>query len=549
MKLRPYQEKAVHDIWTALKSDKKRNPCAVLPTGAGKSLIIADLAITTVKWYNRYVLILTHVGELLGQTEDKINIMSEVPTGIYCAGFGRKELDQRVILANVASLANLDQSLYRDWAMVIIDECHRIPHKDEGQYHKVISNIRHINQKARVVGLTATPYRLNGGLICGDSNLLNYICHETKIDSLIRDGYLSKIRAKGGSGNVDFSKLELQSGDFRKSTMAEAMMDVEVCGLAVLEMIELAKDRKSILVFCCNIAHAKQVLEMLRSAQEDRVELITGKTPKNERAQTFEDFKTQRIRWLVNVDVLTTGFDAPCVDCVVLLRATMSPGLFSQMCGRGLRLSPETGKEDAMILDYGENIKRHGPLDDIQPPANKKAGTKKVGEMAKLCPDCQELIHLSLRTCPCCGFEFPASIANHGHTAAEGDILKRTEPDPPEWHDVKSRYFYIHEKFGKPNSIRVDYILSKGLAVSEWVCPLHGGYPLIKAKKWWSDHVGDALGVIDSYEDVESILDDFEKFPGQIRPTMRLEIQKKGEFFYIHDRELGEIQKDSFLDF
>jgi DNA repair protein RadD len=225
--------------------------------------------------------------------------------------------------------------------------------------------------------------------------------------------------------------------------------------------------------------------------------MITGETPTGERAELLARFKGEavsddifghlkpRLKYLANVNVLTTGFDAPNTDCVVLLRPTASVGLYVQMVGRGTRLYP--GKEDCLILDYGGNVLRHGPVDAVVVHESKSSDN--FSAAARECPKCHALIHTAYRVCPECGYEFPPPEENQNiqDHAAQESILSGEITDTE--YAVKEITFGIHTKQNAdesaPKTMRVEYRIGWNQYVSEWVCPEHTGYARAKFEKWW----------------------------------------------------------------
>lgn len=185
------------------------------------------------------------------------------------------------------------------------------------------------------------------------------------------------------------------------------------------------------------------------------------------------------LKYLVNVNVLTTGFDAPNVDCVVLLRPTASPGLYYQMVGRGFRLHPD--KHDCLVLDFGGNIIRHGPVDSIQ--VTERSGNGGDAP-AKECPECQAVIHAAYAVCPDCGFEFPPPKRNKHETRASSEGILSGEVTDEEF-DVQDVSYSVHIKRDAapdtPKTMRVDYRLGLNHWQSEWVCIEHSGYPFIQS--------------------------------------------------------------------
>ena len=238
-------------------------------------------------------------------------------------------------------------------------------------------------------------------------------------------------------------------------------------------------------MFCCSVAHAEHVRDKLRSLDPGAgTRLVTGETPSDERAQTLGDFKKKLFKYLVNVNVLTTGFDATHVDCVVLLRATLSPGLYYQMVGRGFRLHP--GKSECVVLDFGTNVRRHGPVDSITRKAKKK--DKDGAAPVKQCPGCEYMIHASYSTCPECGFVFPLKDAKHGQKADTAPVLSGEITDTI--CHVQDVLYRSHTKKGTqpgeaPPTLRVDYHVGWNQWKSEWVCVEHVGFARTKAIAWW----------------------------------------------------------------
>ena len=222
---------------------------------------------------------------------------------------------------------------------VLVHNCHLIPPDGEGRYRTFIRDMKVINPIVRIIGLTATPYRLNGGAICRPENILNAICYEAGVKELLEKGYLCPLISKETRHVVDTSSLHVRGGEFVESEAEKLMNDKTLIEQACAEINSYAKDRHSVLVFCCSILHATEVMKELRK-YSDSVDCVFGDTFPEFREERLEQFRAGKLKYLVNVGVLTTGFDAPNTDCVVLLRPTASPGLYYQMVGRGFRLSP-----------------------------------------------------------------------------------------------------------------------------------------------------------------------------------------------------------------
>lgn len=292
------------------------------------------------------------------------------------------------------------------------------------------------------------------------------------------------LRSKAGKEKIDHDGVRISQGDYLTKDMEKAVQKNDVTEKAISEIIQYGEDRKAWLIFCVSVAHAEQVKELL-AYEGIEAECITGSAPKDDRARILADYKAGKIKVLTSQGVLTTGFDAPLTDMIALLRATKSPGLYVQILGRGLRVSPDTGKTDCLVLDYGRNVERHGTIDRITTEHIKK-GKGKGEAPVKECPSCFELILAGLRVCPACQYEFPEK-EKLSPEASEAALL--ASQIVPKWVDVDELYYDIHEKAGKPPSLQVTY--RSGIdTVREWVCFEHGGYARQKAVMWWLARFG-----------------------------------------------------------
>jgi len=268
----------------------------------------------------------------------------------------------------------------------------------------------------------------------------------------------------------------------------EALMDADaLVRSACAEIVELTADRKSVLIFASGVKHGRHIVDVL---QGHGVEcgFVCGETPPAQREELLGRFRgdghdlvgTRPLKYLCNVNVLTTGFDAPGIDCVVLLRPTMSPGLFYQMVGRGFRKHP--GKRDCLVLDFGGNVLRHGPVDCIRLPDPQRPGPGEAA--AKECPQCQALIAAGFATCPECGHVFPPpERRRHDAKAGEEGILSGQSSDSR--YEVLDVDFGVHMKRDAPpdapRTMRVEYRVGWNEHVSEWVCFEHSGFARGKA--------------------------------------------------------------------
>jgi len=483
MELRPYQKEAVAAVYDHLRK-RDDHPCVVIPTAGGKTPVMATICRDAVQQWGGRVLILAHVKELLEQAVEKLQTMAPDlwnRIGVYSAGMKSRDTEHPIIVAGI-------QSVYRRAAelgsidLILIDEAHMLPPDGEGMYRTFLAEARVVNPNVRLVGLTATPYRMSTGLICGPENLLNHVCYEVGVRELMAQGYLCPLKTKAGRRKADTSGLHLRGGEFVAGEVEDLMDDDGLVRSACGEIAEHAMDRHSVLIFAAGVQHALHVQRVL-AEMGLACGFVCGDTLPTERAETLKRFKEGELRCLVNVNVLTTGFDAPNIDCVALLRPTNSPGLYYQMVGRGFRLDPS--KENCLVLDFGGNILRHGPVDALEIKERSGGG----GEApAKECPQCRAVIHASYSICPECGYEFPQpKREQHEREASTASVLSGEVTDCE--YEVMGVTYSVHVKRDAPEdhprTMRVEYRVGFHDYRSEWVCFEHRGYARGKAEAWW----------------------------------------------------------------
>jgi DNA repair protein RadD len=404
--LREYQQRTIDQLYAWFEAGNAGNPCLVLPTGSGKSHIVAALCKDAVQnWPETVVLMLTHVKELIEQNAEKMRQhWPGAPLGIYSASIGRKDLGEPITFAGIQSVRNKAKQLgHVD--LVIIDECHLVNHKDEGGYRKLLGELKAINPHLRVIGLTATPYRLGHGLITDEPALFDDLLEPVSIEELVFKGYLATLRSKITKAKLDTTGVHKRGGEFIESELQAAVDTDDKNQAVVQEVVALAGNRKAWLVFCTGVKHAEHVAEVLRQ-HGVATECVLGETPKKERERIIADFKAGRIRALTNANVLTTGFDYPDIDLIAMLRPTMSAGLYVQMAGRGMRVKSHT--DHCLVLDFAGVVEAHGPITAVQTP--KKGGDGNGEAPVKVCDNCQELCAISASFCPACGAMFPEPV-------------------------------------------------------------------------------------------------------------------------------------------
>lgn len=467
---RPYQREAIDSLYAYWKQPGSGDGIIVMPTGSGKSLLLAILCHELcTKWAGTRILILSHVKELISQDHDEIKeYWPEAPIGIFSAGIGRKDFQAQIMVAGIQSIAKHAHNLYPCPEICIVDECHLIPRNESTRYHATIKLLKQMNPNMRVVGLSATPYRLDSGwLHLGENKLFDSIVYEVPLQSLIDQKYLCPVVTRLPKVSIDYTGVKHSGGEFIAGELEAKAMEGDTTELAVVDMVDRGKDRNKWLVFTCGLKHAAQVSEAL-TRHGIRNEVITGETNKKDRDRIIDEFKNgslDPIRALVSVGVLTTGFNVPAVDFLALMRPTESVGLYVQCVGRGMRLYP--GKENCLVADYAGLTLKHGPIDAVDPDRKPWSPGQGVPP-AKECPTCTAIIFAGLRVCPHCGHEFPPSEYKINNKPSEAPILK--SQIEPEEYDVTHTEYVIHRKEGKKESVRVNYSHAFG-TISEWIFP------------------------------------------------------------------------------
>ena len=497
--LRDYQKAAVEGLYQYWADGRGENPLIVAPTGAGKTAIIAQIVKDAMFFPGTRVLVLSHVKELLEQgAQGLLRMYPEADFGFYSASIGQKRLDKPITFAGIQSIYHRAYEMIPAPDLVLIDEAHMVPKNSETRYGSFLKELKICNPDVKVVGLTATPYRLDSGRLHeGKGAIFDGVAYDIPVGMLMDQGYLSPVISKGGLKQIDLSNVKKRGGEFNESDLAMAASDPELVAATVAEIIALGQDRKSWLLFASGVDHARMLADGIE-AEGYSCEVVTGEDTQADRASRIARFKAGKIRCLVNCNVLTTGFDAPNVDLVALVRATLSTGLYIQMVGRGTRLCE--GKENCLILDYGENVARHGFIDAVKP---KKQGGSGDGEApAKQCPECQEMLPTATRYCPTCSHEFPAPELNHAPKSYGGAMMSNQVV--AEWLDVEDvTYERWKGKEGKPDTLKVTYYHDMTSRTSEWLCPDHGGYAASRYTSRLTALGGSALNLADALEECQ----------------------------------------------
>lgn len=540
--LREYQQAQLDALyrWWSNNHAVDEPPLIVAPTGSGKSftiaMIVEKLFDTWPEDHPRTV-VLVPSRELAQQNAEKLRLVlpSHISIGYYSASLGKKNPYADVVVATIGSVYNSAGLLGRI-RCVIIDEAHLVKpgaaKKDEstGRYRQFLDALA-IRTQFAVVGLTATPFRGNGvWLTQGPDPLFAGICHEAKIGELIGQGFLSPLSlpAGGVQTRINTDDVAISSTGDYAIDQVEAAVEMSIEDVAA-EAVQLAANRQRVIAFTPQVASAEALAGALRG-HGWTAEVVCGSTPKPDREQRIADFRAGRIRCLVTVLALATGFDVPDIDCIIWARPTISPVLYVQGAGRGLRTSP--GKEDCLWLDFSSTTDRLGPVDEVRGRnATKKRDDDKRKAPCAICPECTaEVRPATLLVCPYCGTQIREESSPF-QGASDAPVLGMHRKSNLSEFDVTAVHYARHQKPGSPDSIRVDYMSGLTRVAREWVCPEHGGWAASKAVAWLMrravDHatVRGALlqdGCVGSLIEVGNA--------GGLKAPLRIRVSKAGKF-------------------
>lgn len=574
--LRWYQKQAVEAVWDYLRSTKEGAPCVVLPTGSGKTFVIAELCRQVVEWGGR-ALVLAHVKELLEQTAEKLAAMVDGNTvGLYSAGLGERTTSTPIVVAGIQSVYTRAEEL-GEFQLLVVDEAHLIPPTGSGRYRTLLNAEKTVSPKARLVGLTATPYRMGCGWIVKDradsqdesgyDRILDTVVYDAPTSQLIADGTLSRVASRAAKRAPDFSGVHTVRGDFDENEVEKILSGRNVLESVCGEIIEKTADRHKVVVFCNRVESARKVAKILQEHDPNfAAEVVDGETASGDRADIVRRFKSdvgdtdlfgnesKPLKYVCNVGVFTTGFDAPNVDCVALLRPTKSLALYQQMIGRGLRRAPN--KADCLVLDFGGNIDRHGPIDLPVPVASYTETDKNW----KTCQACGGVVAKYFQICPLCGAAFSVARrevdANSGitRTSSASAILSAdgepAEPIVEEYQITEVEYEAHYKKNAPPDAVptfQVKYLRGQfSRPIFEWLCPEHSGWIRKKFEKWWK-----SKSKTDPPESVETCVQ-FANSGALATPTKIRTTLKPGEKFptveWVEFTEIPDFDESNVID-
>lgn len=493
------------------------NPIIAMPTGTGKSFVIADILRTLFSafegWQPR-VLMATHVKELIDQNyKELLNLWPEARhnVGIYSAGLKSKVLNMPVTFGGIGSLVRAIPELGHIDIM-FIDECHLLGPSDDGMYMKLIAGLKARNPSLRIIGLTATPYRTGMGCLTNGpifTDVIYDLCNIPSFKRLFAEGHLVPPRAVLTSSEYDMSNVSVTAGDFSKGELNKATANERITWAAIQESVAKGHGRNSRLVFCTGVEHAKLCNEMLKYLGFKSA-VVHSLMSDGDRDDIIAAWKAGEVDTLTNNGICTTGINHPALDHIIMLRPTKSVGLWVQMLGRGTRPFEMDGwkKTDCLVTDHAGNARRLGTIDDPYIPKLKVKGDKPGDAPVKICSACGSYNHASARICLFCGepFDIKAGYRKETYT----DALVRSDIPIIETYKVDAvdyeQYLRRNAPFGHKPVLRVTY--QCGLRSFREVVTLEApGFGRVRAVSWWKQRFPGAHGAPDTVQEAMMYID------------------------------------------
>lgn len=530
MQLREYQTRALDMLYGWFGKNATGHPVLNMPGGSGKSVVIASLAKDALQnWPDTRILMLVHSKELILQNADKLRkLWPNAPFGIYSASVGKRQLGEPITYAGIGSVAKRAK-LLGHIDLCIIDEVHAVSTAESGIYRKLIADLMEINPAMRIVGLSASPYRLGHGLITeGQTAIFSEILEPVSIEELVSKTHLVPLRSKTTRHKLETDGLHKRQGEYIASEM-EAKFNTEDHNSAVVqEIIENASNRAHWLIFCSGVDHSEAVAKCLRAAGIV-AEALDATHSKSERERKLSDFESGKMRAICSVGILTTGYDFPALDCIVFLRSTMSPGLYLQMAVRGMR--PYFGKTNCLVLDFAGVVETHGPITNVQPP--KKGGSGEGEAPVKVCDICHEIVHISAKVCPNCDNAFPLP-AEKKLVLHQDDIMGIDGMDMlvTDWHWRK----HVSRASGNEMIALTYYGGLIDPPITEYLPILNQGYAGQKAMQLLHDIGSQAKAVLSGINQAQTPIDYLVVQMNQATPPKLISYKRDGKFYKVVKR-------------
>lgn len=512
---RDYQGDARDALW-AYFEEFSGNPLVLMPTGTGKSIVIGDFCRSALfAWPHTRIMAITHVETLIKQNYEKLlALWPAAPAGIYSAGLNRRDTIQQIIFAGIQSV--YDKPGLFPWVdLLIIDEAHLVSPKDETMYQTFIDALKAVNPQLKVIGLTATAWRLGLGSLVGNGIFTDVAIDMTTPAAwnyFVDQGYLAPLHSKKTVLRLDDTNIKVVGGEYSDASQQREIDKEDLTRQAVEELIYWgnAENRNCWMLFATGVKHCEHVAEMLDSYG---IPAVAIHSKAKNAADRLAAFKAGEYRAAVSMNKLTTGVDVEQIDLMGVLRFTKSSALWVQMLGRGTRpayapgydLRTAEGRHAAIaagpkpsgcrVCDFAHNTERLGPINN--PVVSSPKGAKKKssqGAPVRVCPACAEYVHASHRSCPECGYEFGMVIRIEG-TSSDAEVMTR-EPQPEPrviLVDIDRVTYHYHQRRAstKPPTLRVSYYTTGEVPQKheEWIAFEHEGTARTRAENWWRERL------------------------------------------------------------
>jgi DNA repair protein RadD len=528
---RPDQLDALDAILNALDCGLRR-PLVEAPCAWGKSVLIAMLALALVRTGQR-VLILAHRHELLEQnTGALLRLDPAADVGICSASLRSDRLDAAIMVGGTATIFRRLQRLDRVDA-VLLDEAHLLGPGSTSMLGTILKSL----DDPPLVGFTATPYRTDSGSLIS-AELFDEIVWRMGIIEAIDAGLLVPLVTKSPkAGRIDTTYVPIERGEFQQRPLEQAALTGNVTSDAVLRTLQVAaeENRTAMLFFAIGVAHCTAISAVLRE-HGIRHAVITGETPTEERAEAIARFRAGKLPALVNCNVLTVGFDARNTDLISFMRPTVSPVLWTQAAGRGMRTW--LGKADCRLLDFGGNILRHGPINAIRLRApGARHDAQAAADRVRICPHCDEINEITTAVCTSCGMVLIKPRASVIEAIESTAAAIDAEAERPRWVRVHAMRGGVHEKPGRPPSFRLRYSTEEGW-VSEFLALEHEK----PGARWYAGKSWTRLSRTPTTAPPVSARDAYQRFiRGELREPQRLRIERGGQWWRVVD--VAELQE------
>jgi DNA repair protein RadD len=512
MASRDYQSFAINRSFDWLANSTSLGGVVAMPTGTGKSHVIAGVAQKAFEIKpNARIQMLVHVKELIKQNLDKLQeAWPQAPVGIYSAGLNQKQFNMPITYGGIASMHKIPEQ-FGHVDLCLVDEGHLLNPNSDTMYFDYLDALRKVNPYLRVIALTATPWRTGQGKITDGAVFSDTIVDMTGVEPFnwfFEQGYLVKPIPRPTETTLDMSGVGISNGDYKPGEMQKAVDQYDITVRALREACHYGQNRYSWMVFAAGVEHADHVCEILNAMGIPTTVVHRGIEGK-ERTRRIEAYKRGEYRCIVGNNILTTGFDHPALDMIIVLRPTMSSSLWVQMLGRGTRPLWATGgffdlntsegrlasiansrKQNCLVLDFAANTAQLGPINDPVIPKAKGMGggdaPVKICETERLKPGykgCGAYNHTLVKHCDNCGAEFDFSVKFSAMASVRELVANGV--DDFQWFDVQNTFYSKQIGASGLPYLRVDYYVTPKKRYSDYIHLEQKGWLLHQAKEWW----------------------------------------------------------------